>query len=566
MTKPSYELIVIGSTPDAVSIAAEASRAGLSDILLVTDDDHTVPADSVARYRMTVRFGTKAKSVESIDDETVAVVTSEDSLTAYAVAVVAEPTRQSVTEIPFLPDIAERVHLDTSFEPDQSDVLVVGSGPTSVGQALDLVDRGARVVLCYTGTLSELSTVGERALHDAERTARITVLWESEPASIEEVGGLPMVHFPDRRTPDLQFDHVVLDVLPGVPEGLQIDDSPRVLVVGTPDGVVPARAWEELRARIFPDRPVVTVTQPEDDARAAAELAESFYNGVITHFDTAHNELWRIRVKPDQGSTTHRPGQYVTLGLGYWEPRVDGADEVIPESRQQKLIRRSYSISSQIFDNAGYLVNAGNTDEIELYVVQVAPDADRIPALTPRLALKNVGDRIYVGPKIAGRYTLDHVTDPATPVVFLGTGTGEAPHNEMVVELLSKGHHGPILHSVTVRYWSDLAYREEHTLLEGHHPNYKYLPIPTREPDVSKRYVQDLLVDGTLEEELGVSLTPESAQVFLCGNPAMIGLPKWENDQPVFPDTVGMCQLLHERGFDIDRRGHTGNVHFEEYW
>lgn len=566
MTTPTYDLIVIGSTPTAVSVAAEASRSGLSNILLLSEDDHTVPADSVDRYRITVRFGTTVDKVARVDDELLAVDTRDGRLLAHAVAVTAVPTDQPAVEIPADPDIADRVHHNISFDPRHQDILVVGSGAIAVGRALRLIDQDARVVLCHTGALSDLSSVGARALHDAERSARLTVLWESTPERIDSVGGFPMAHFPDRRTPDLQFDHVVFDVVPGLPEGISIESDAGIVVVGTTDAIVPARGWDEIRRRRFPDRPVVTVTQSEEEARAAAQLTESFYNGEITHFDTAHDELWRIRVKPDQGSMAHRPGQYVTLGLGYWEPRADGADETIPESRRQKLIRRSYSISSQIFDEAGYLVDAGNTDEIELYIVQVAPDAESVPALTPRLALKNVGDRIYVGPKIAGRYTLDSVTDPATPVLFLGTGTGEAPHNEMIVELLGKGHHGPILHAVSVRYRSDLAYRKEHALLEDHHPNYMYLTVPTREADTPKRYLQDLLVDGTLEEQLGAPLDPETAQVFLCGNPAMIGLPTWDDDQPTFPEPIGMCQLLHERGFSIDRRGHTGNVHFEEYW
>ena len=64
----------------------------------------------------------------------------------------------------------------------------------------------------------------------------------------------------------------------------------------------------------------------------------------------------------------------------------------------------------------------------------------------------------------------------------------------------------------------------------------------------------------------GPTLDPATTHVYLCGNPAMIGLPEWEGDEPRFPETVGMCQILHEMGFTIDRRGVKGNVHYEEYW
>jgi ferredoxin--NADP+ reductase len=232
----------------------------------------------------------------------------------------------------------------------------------------------------------------------------------------------------------------------------------------------------------------------------------------------------------------------------------------------RKLIRRSYSISHPIFDRHGYLADQRSMDEIELYIVWVKPDGTRVPALTPRLALKNVGDRIYLGPKVAGRYTLQSLTDPDAVVIFGATGTGEAPHNAMIVELLRRGHRGPIISLVSVRYRADLAYLEEHRELEGAFPNYRYYPAPTREPDTPKRYLQDLVQDGTIEELAGQTLDPSSCHVFLCGNPAMIGLPTWDGEDPSFEPPVGMAQLLHERGFILDRRGVPGTVHYEEYW
>lgn len=231
------------------------------------------------------------------------------------------------------------------------------------------------------------------------------------------------------------------------------------------------------------------------------------------------------------------------------------------------MIRRSYSISSSIFDDYGYLIDVHATDDVELYIVSVRPQGDKIPALTPRLALKQIGDRVYLGPKISGRYTLDPVTDPAAQVVFLATGTGEAPHNSMITELLRKGHHGPILSVVSVRYRSDLAYLSEHSRLEGRFANYSYLPVPTREPDVPKRYIQDLLLDGSIDAALGEPLDSRRAHVFVCGNPRMIGLPEWGDDgDPVFPTPLGAAEILMKLGFTLDRRGQSGNVHYEEFW
>ena len=61
------------------------------------------------------------------------------------------------------------------------------------------------------------------------------------------------------------------------------------------------------------------------------------------------------------------------------------------------------------------------------------------------------GDRLFLGEKITGHFTLDPV-QPDDTVVFLATGTGEAPHNYMLWELLRRGHRGRILSACCVRY------------------------------------------------------------------------------------------------------------------
>ena len=108
----------------------------------------------------------------------------------------------------------------------------------------------------------------------------------------------------------------------------------------------------------------------------------------------------------------------------------------------------------------------------------------------------------------------------------------------------------------------DLGYLETHRELERRYHNYHYLPMPTREPDIPKRYIQDLIRDGDLTR-LGISLDPATTHVYLCGNPAMIGIP---DDDGSFPEVTGVVELLVERGFSIDRRGRPGTIHYEEYW
>src|SRR5438309_12115847 len=155
--------------------------------------------------------------------------------------------------------------------------------------------------------------------------------------------------------------------------------------------------------------------------------------------------------------------------------------------------------------------------ELEFYIVRVPPTAENVPGLTPRLALKRPGDRIYLGPKVAGRYTLAPVSDPKGTVVFFATGTGEAPHNAMIVELLRKGHMGPIVSAVTVRNLADLGYMEKNRELERRYPNFHYLPLPTREPGILKRYIQDLINEDNVAMDFDVQLDPEATHDFIYG-------------------------------------------------
>ncbi|HEU5113095.1 MAG TPA: ferredoxin--NADP reductase [Acidimicrobiia bacterium] len=296
------------------------------------------------------------------------------------------------------------------------------------------------------------------------------------------------------------------------------------------------------------------------------QLRVQNYNATLSHIRAHNEDLWVMRVTPDQPIDPFLPGQYTTLALGYWEPRADDAHDNLKPDQDQKMARRSYSVSSSMIDETGELLPP-HTPDVEFYIVKVKPGQEEIPALTPRLFMKDEGDRLYMGRKFTGHYTLEGVS-PDDNIVFLSTGTGEAPQNAMIAELLRKGHEGHMLNVVCVRYRSDLAYTEQHAVLVDRYSNYKYVTITTREPENEgkKVYIQDLVTSSQIEKELGAPMDPDHTHVFLCGNPAMIGLPKWTDDGMVFPETLGVCQQLHEKGFTIDHRKERGNVHYEEYW
>lgn len=307
-------------------------------------------------------------------------------------------------------------------------------------------------------------------------------------------------------------------------------------------------------------------------AEDIAELRKRRYNATVVSLKFLNPDLMVLRVKPDFPRPPHHAGQYCTLGLGYWEPRVEGCQlETLPPGDETKVVRRAYSISCSIYSEPGKLMRLEENDWLEFYIVLVRENPDgRVPALTPRLFALKEGDRIQIGERVTGHYTLDPVKSGDT-VVFLGTGTGEAPHNYMTWELLTRGHTGKILNACCVRYARDLGYREIQTELMKQFPNYTYLALTTREASVTRKvYIQDLIASGELAERLGGTLDPATTHVFLCGNPKMIGVPVHNRDTGVtsYPQPVGAVEVLETRGFkaDVAAIKLKGNVHFEEYW
>ncbi len=307
------------------------------------------------------------------------------------------------------------------------------------------------------------------------------------------------------------------------------------------------------------------------------ELRRTHYNATVTDRRLIHDELAIVRVRPDGAVPVYEPGQYTTLGLGYWEPRAGGCDEEhVNDALLPKLVQRAYSISSPILDADGRPIRTTELGELEFYVVLIRHGEDHhTPALTPRLFALKTGDRLFVNPRPKGHFTLAPVTDENNAIIFLATGTGEAPHNAMLAELLSRGHRGRILNVVSVRSARDLGYLETHRRIEACWPNYRYLVLATREPRSSdapetgllKGYrLQEFITSGGLANVLGQPLDPPKCHVFVCGNPTMVGIPHEHDGQRTYPQPTGVIELLEGLGFQADRPQQPGNIHFEKYW
>jgi ferredoxin--NADP+ reductase len=304
------------------------------------------------------------------------------------------------------------------------------------------------------------------------------------------------------------------------------------------------------------------------------DLRRRRYNATVVSVRRNHSDLMVLRLRPDFGIQQHRAGQYCTLGLGMWEPRIPGCQEEVRNSGDEgRLVRRAYSLSCSVLGDDGRLLDLDASDWLEFYIVLVreTDDPARAPGLTPRLFMLREGDRLQVGERITGHFTLEGVK-PTDAVAFLSTGTGEAPHNYMLWELLKSGHRGPIVAACCVRYRRDLGYMSVHERLVKDYANYQYVPLTTREAaDGTKVYIQDLITSGQLEQHLGRRLEPGSTHVYLCGNPKMIGVPVKDTATGIrnYPQSTGVVEILETRyGFTADNPAAKvrGNVHFEEYW
>lgn len=323
-----------------------------------------------------------------------------------------------------------------------------------------------------------------------------------------------------------------------------------------------------------PDKNTKLQRAPEEFE--AEQLRDTHYNATVLERIDVHSDLMRIRVRPDDGFTPFSPGQYVALGLGYWEPRVpDSQLEDLGPAKSWTMVRRAYSISCAMFDSDVNLITCNECEFLEFYIALIRY-SDSPPALTPRLFLLQPGDRLFVQPRICGNYTLHHVS-PDDDVLFLATGTGEAPHNAIVASLVKKGHRGRIVSATCARFERDFGYIREQELLARRFPNYKYLRYTTREPRnldpqldtyVGPQRFQKIYTSGQLARDSGLPFSPERTHVYLCGNPQMIGIQKRgaETGHSSESHEPGMLQLLLEAGFRDNGPPGPGYVAYEKYW
>ncbi len=260
-------------------------------------------------------------------------------------------------------------------------------------------------------------------------------------------------------------------------------------------------------------------------------------NATVTLRTDLTAELSIVRVAPDHGTApAFEPGQFTLLGL----PAVQAPSVPAAAARTQRLLRRAYSIAS----------SPAERRYLEFYVALVEQGH-----LSPQLWTVPEGGRLWMDPRVSGRFTLAGVPGGAD-LLMVATGTGIAPFMSMLRTFHGAGRwrHAVLVHGV--RRASDLAYRTELEAMAASSSAFTYLPTVTREETAStwrglRGRVQQILEDGTYDGIVGRALNPAHWHVFLCGNPGMI---------------ESVREGLARRGFSTGADGAPRNLHFERYW
>jgi ferredoxin--NADP+ reductase len=263
-------------------------------------------------------------------------------------------------------------------------------------------------------------------------------------------------------------------------------------------------------------------------------------NSVVTQILQVSPIMKIIRVKPvDWEFPDFKGGQFVALGLPASAERCkEATDEFEKHEDQDKLIKRAYSIAS-----------TSTSEYVEFYVTLVHSGA-----LTPRLFNLNIGDKLWMGKKGVGMFTLEEV--PAEKnIVLVATGTGVAPYMSMLrSDALRREGKIMVVHGAA-NSW-DLGYSSELQLLESMFDQFTYYPTitePDKEPagwNGDVRFIQDIWKDDLADKKWGFKPSPDNTDVFLCGNPRMID---------------SMVEMLGEDGFKEHKRKDPGQVHVEEF-
>ena len=273
-------------------------------------------------------------------------------------------------------------------------------------------------------------------------------------------------------------------------------------------------------------------------------MEEPVLNAIVTLRNEVSPWLMILQVVPDGWDLPeYIPGNFTALGLPGSATRCALAEPEKSPVDPEKLIKRVYCIAS----------SPANREFLEFYIALVPGGA-----LSPRLFNLKIGDRIWLSPKVNGKFTYDDSQVPeGASLVLMATGSGLAPFISMLSTYLSSQPKRRVAIIHGARHSWDLGYRTILMTMQHLRSNVTYVPVisqPDKEPVPWKGavgYVQDVWKNGIIEKAWGFKPNPENTHVFMCGSPQM---------------SEEMLEILSQEGFMEDKKNEPGQVHVEKYW
>lgn len=273
-------------------------------------------------------------------------------------------------------------------------------------------------------------------------------------------------------------------------------------------------------------------------------MDELVLNAIVTLRNEVSPWLMILQVVPDGWELPdYVPGHFTLLDLPGSASRCFLAEPEISPADPDKLIKRAYCIAS----------SPANREFLEFYVALVPGGS-----LSPRLFNLKIGDRIWLSPKISGKFTYNDSQVPeGANLVLMATGSGLAPFISMLSTYLSSQPKRKVAVIHGARHSWDLGYRSTLMTMQHLRTNVTYIPVISR-PDQdpvpwkgASGYVQDVWKSGAIEKAWGYKPNPDNTHVFMCGSPQM---------------SEDMLEILSQEGFREDKKNEPGQVHVEKYW
>ncbi|CEN32121.1 Ferredoxin-NADP reductase [Candidatus Westeberhardia cardiocondylae] len=193
-------------------------------------------------------------------------------------------------------------------------------------------------------------------------------------------------------------------------------------------------------------------------------------------------------------------------------------------------------------------VNSPDDSNLEFYLINV-----KNGKLSSCLHSLKIGEEIMVRERASGFFVLDSIPD-CKNLWMLATGTAIGPYLSILRHSIGLNRFQNIVLVHAVRFFKDLSYLSNMFFLQKKLNNLKIQTIVSREKCSGSLMgrIPNLILEGTLESKVNISLNSQDSHVMLCGNPYMI-----QSTRVLLENTRGMKRNL---------KNSPGNITTEQYW